>query len=596
MAVMKFEDVTRRAMDLENSQAIRNQMFEDLERMYLLEADDLPGEDWIKATISPDPRNDLLGAVRLLVASDPQWSVPVNTNNPQTKRKSSKIERFCAAAWDAMGKIQGKPLHYDLVLSALLYSEIQLTITLTSDIQKTAKSPAQKRQADDLAAKTPFLIDVVPPGVGFPEFGRYGLRAYVSKIEQTVGDIRDRYGEDVLLGRSVADKAVVYDYYDLTYHVVWVQGESEPLLFAEHELPFIPVVGVITEGSRLFYKPEQQTRQPFLYSLWKTNLWKRQNLSLTMMYSLIFAIGSNPVYVWRRSNPTKEEPVRDHSQPGGLIVLDPGEEYVALAKQVLDPSIMTGLSTAEQKAQESTIYRQTLGAPLGGNAPFSTVSLLSQAGRLPLTSYQRMTSFAIGKAMEIGLMMAKEHGGGTLKAMGGKGLTDLKVADIPEQLNLEAKLDISLPQDDRQMVAVAAQATSGENPLVSNRYAREQWLKIGQSDDMDREIMEERYVAMRNQLQIQAKAQRLMQLLQQEQQQGAGGAVPPGMVGPAGAQMPPQGPQQMPPDLAAQMQGQLQDTGAEPGLPGMMAGAPMEPGQPGGNGMMGDAGQMMGGI
>lgn len=583
MADMKFEDVIARAKDMEGAQAQRNTMFEELENMYLLEASELPSEDWIKETISPDPRNDLQGANRLLTATEPTWSVPVTTNSSQTKRKSSKIETFCAATWDAIGNVQGKPLHYDIGLSALLYGEIQLSITLTKDIQDTANSPAAKAQADDIAAKTPFLIDVIPPGTGYPEFGKFGLRAYLSKIEQTVGDVRDRWGEDKLASKKVTDKVIVRDYYDLTWHCVWAEGEKEPFLFAKHELPFIPIVAVIAEGSRLFYKPTHQSRQPFLYSLWKTNLWKRQNLSLTMMYSLIFSIGANPLYVWQRATTNKDAPTRDYSQPGGLIILDQGEQYQALAKQVLDPSLMTGLATAEQKAQESTIYRQSLGAPLAGDNTFSTISLLAQSGRLPLTSYQRMASFAISKAMTIGLAMAKKYGGSSLKSQGEKGLTELKSDDIPDQLNLVGKLDVSLPQDDRQMVSVAAQATGGDNPLVSNRYAREVWLKIGQSDDMDREIAEEKFLAMQTQMKLQMKAQQMMQQLQGQvpgqipgQMQGQmQGQVPQQMAGPAGGGLPPE-------MMGGQVPQDLSSTGAEMGLPGMMAGAPMDQGQGGG--------------
>lgn len=594
---MLFQDAVSRSKELEGGQAARNTMFEELENMYLLEADDLPQEDWVKETISSDPRDTLQGAQRLLVASDPKWSVPTATNNPQGRRISSKVEKFSAAAWAAMGRMNSSPLHYDIALSALLYGEVHLSITLLSDMEKTAKTPAQRAQIEDAKRQTPFLIDVINPAMGYPAWGKLGLTEYYSKRKLTVGEVRERWGDNVLAEKKATDQVDYSDYWNMTDHVVWVEGQDLPLLNEAHNLPYIPVVAVIAEGSRLFFRPQQQTRQPFLYSLWKTNLWKRQNLALTVMYSLTFSIGSNPMYVYRRNDPSKEAPERDYSTPGGLIVLDANEDYQVLAKQVLDPSIMTSLQTAQQLTEASTIYKQTLGAPIGSNNPFSTVSLLSQAGRLPLTSYQRMASFAIGKAMLIAIKMVKQIDGGALKALGEKGMVELDAKDIPDNLDLSAELDVTLPQDERAMVAVAAQATGGQRPLTSMRYARERFLNIGQSDEMDQEIVDEMMLIQLVQARAQMKVQQEMAQLQQQQAQQMGAA---GNAGPGGMQMGgqmPAGPggagQQNPQDMLAQ----LQQTGAQPGLPGVPAGMPMDPNaQPGNPAGPGGGAPQMGGM
>jgi hypothetical protein len=306
------------------------------------------------------------------------------------------------------------------------------------------------------------------------------------------------------------------------------------------------------------------------------------------MYSLIFSIGANPLFVWRRNDPNKEAPYRDFSTPGGLIALDAGEDYASLAKQTLDPSILQGLDYSRGMSEQSTIYRQALGQPLSDSgAPFSTVALLSQAGRQPLISFQRIASFAIGKAMLIGLTLVKEVGGGKLSAMGDKGLVDLSVKDLPDDLDLVATLDINMPQDDRAMVAVAAQAVGGERPLMSLRAARERFLKIGQSDDMEQEIMDETYLKFINDMKLQQRAQEFM-AQQQQQQQPLQPQGRPEMMGQSGAQPSPQ-------DMLAQ----LQQTGAQPGIPGIPAGAPIEPGAPGGIGGVGGPGQetpQMGGM
>jgi hypothetical protein len=585
---MTFEEIVKRAKDLESEHSDRNDMFEQLEKMYLLEAGDLPTESWIKETVSTDPRDALQGAQRLLVASDPTFSVPISTNNPVAQRTASKVEKFCAATWTAMGVINNAPLHYDIALSALLYGEVHLAITLLSDLEKTAKTPAQKTQIKEAQKRTPFIIEVINPAFGFPVWGPLGLSEYCSKRQMTVQEVRNRWGDDVLAGKKATDNVYYWDYWDLEIHVAWVDGEAAPFLNAPHNLPYIPIVAAIAEGSRLFWRDGQQTRQPLLYALWKSELWHRQNLSLTIMYSLIFSIGANPLFVWRRNDPNKEAPYRDFSTPGGLIALDAGEDYASLAKQTLDPSILQGLDYSRGMSEQSTIYRQALGQPLSDSgAPFSTVALLSQAGRQPLISFQRIASFAIGKAMLIGLTLVKEVGGGKLSAMGDKGLVDLSVKDLPDDLDLVATLDINMPQDDRAMVAVAAQAVGGERPLMSLRAARERFLKIGQSDDMEQEIMDETYLKFINDMKLQQRAQEFM-AQQQQQQQPLQPQGRPEMMGQSGAQPSPQ-------DMLAQ----LQQTGAQPGIPGIPAGAPIEPGAPGGIGGVGGPGQetpQMGGM
>ena len=153
----------------------------------------------------------------------------------------------------------------------------------------------------------------------------------------------------------------------------------------------------VMEGTSLLTRKAQEKRQPFLYADWKSKMHKRRNMLLTVQYSNIFALGANPQFIYSSNDTTKDSPIVDYTVPGGLIKLAPGEGYSQLAKQAVDPSLLQGYDLAERKGTESTMYRQALGESPTTATAFSTVSLLSQSGRLPLVMYQRMLSDAVGK-------------------------------------------------------------------------------------------------------------------------------------------------------------------------------------------------------
>lgn len=205
------------------------------------------------------------------------------------------------------------------------------------------------------------------------------------------------------------------------------------------------------------------------------------------------------------------------------------------------------------------MYRQALGGGDPNNAAFSSIALLSQSGRLPLIAPQRCGGAGIGKAFEIMFTLMKENP--TKRTyLAEHGLEKIATADIPEDLIIDVKLEADLPQDKLQMANVAA--LMKQNGFVSDEWIRENILNIGQSDDMTKKIVEERFRdmriqeyftgAMRQEIQAQvmqqmqqqmaqeqqmAQQQQMMQQQQMIQQQQAmppemmGGGMPPEMMG-----------------------------------------------------------------
>jgi len=514
-----FTDIQDHANQLKSAQGSRNLKFKEYENMYALVDSDVPSADWVKKTLDPLPRTATMGAQRLLCATTPKWSVPRELNTPESSQAGTPIEKIAQAITWASSRVAKRPIWYEPVLHALLYSEVVIKAVMVKDLVDSASTPGQKARAERIYKTTPILFQTLNPANCYPEFDIMGMSAFYSSSLITWGDFKAMHGDEIANklaeNKKSYEKVTYNEYWNDTYHYIWLtEFSQEPVLAVEHGLPEIPIVDQLCEGSETFTGTTIQTRQPFLYTLNESGMWKRANLALTVANSLVFALGANPAFVFKSGNPNADFKV-DFSVPGGVIKLLKDEEFSQLSKQVLDPAILQLLDVAGQKGEESTIFKQTLGEPLGANAPFSMVSLLSQSGRLPLIPYQRLISFALADIMKISLDMLRGTSG-KMQATGEKGVVEFYAKEIPESFEFDCNLDIAMPTDERQNVVMATQATFGENPLVSMNFAREKWLGIDQPDEMAEEIMAEKEIN----LTLQSE---LMQKLQAGQQTPMGG-------------------------------------------------------------------------
>jgi hypothetical protein len=524
-----FDMMKEHADDIEQGYSRRNDDFDQYKEMYLMDWDKKPQhEDDIKVTISPDARNAIVGIKRLMTATEPQFSIPKDKGDKTKSDDEKAIEQAANSMWSQSGRIR-MPVHYSAVESSTLFGEVHIAITSTMELVKMAKKLKRGvARAEKIAAMTPFLFECWNPRDGYFEEDILGLTAYLRKVDLRVSKLSARFGdavEDIVRSHKQHDEVEVCFFYDLENYGVWI--EDTPIMAEPHGLPFIPVVAKITEGTTLFEDKEYQ-RQPHLYTLLKSSMWERQNMMLTVLMTNIYQLGLNPLF--RHSVPENREDrlgMVNIDAESGVIELINGESFEPMVRKgIIDESFQVAMELMSEKVQESTIYRQALGEPMGSQTAFSTVALLSQIGRTPLTIIQRMTGEAIADAMNKAMCWYKDMGKQC------KGL-DLKPSQVPDGLQLECNLDVDLPQDKLQQANIMRVLTEGEYPKVSNEWARENILGIGQSEQMDEDIMSEQtFMGMARQY-IQ---QRMMELLQAQQQ-------PPPQV------MPPQG---MPPEMQGQ--------------------------------------------
>lgn len=519
----QFKEIQDEATEIQTEYAQRDEMFKELQNYWLMLWDkELPEseKEETKLTFAPDATNKLMGAHRLITATEPQFSMPFDENDAQAKQASSDMEPAARLMWKASGRLSGRPIEKEAALSALLFSSVHIgLIDLRDQLEMLGDgaSVAERRRLEAAVQRTPLLFEVWHPLQGYPVRDRLGLVSYLRRYRTTERKLEAEWPGVEFGDYSKNNEIIVCDWYDLKYRVVYIEGASEPFLMREHGLPFIPVAEQITEGSNLFQKPEEQIR-PFLYTLWKSGLDKRQNLALTALFTNIFAISSNAKFVHKKPSGSPEKTLQVNLGPvGGVIELEGDEEFKPfLAQGAIDPALLEAYNIAKQGLEESTIYSQTLGEPLGSNAPFSMVALLHQAGRLPLVSTQELTGWVIADAMEMAFKWIKEVGEKPepleINYLGQR--AEINPQSIPDQFSFEAKLEVDLPMDQLQQANAAKIFMGGGDPaqaLASKRWIRENLMNIGESDEMDEEIWGEHMSTL--------MAMQLFARMQQEEQQ-----------------------------------------------------------------------------
>ncbi len=548
-----FTEAKYHGNDLMKSESRLHSMQRSMDEMIQMEWKGKPtgkGTENVKFTTSPDARNEFLGAVRLLTAVDPIIKVPYDVNNAVAKAEADNIERICKAVWYHSGRNLQKPVHYELVNSLLRYGVFHLAIVDTEDLYIEAEknnkmlSKAAKFRYKRLSESTPFLFQPLDPKCGAAEFDSLGLCAYYRETKMTASEIRSIFGDlPQIQNYSPSDFITYKDYWDLDVHFAWIDDIPEPIIGLEdngvHNLPRIPIVVQGAEGSLI--SPEAEYKyQPLLYGLWKGELWDRMNLELTALFTNLYNVAANAMFVHERGIEDSAITV-DFDNVGGIVHLQPGDKLYPLQRDVFNKDALVGMDILDRLTQESTLYKQVFGREVPERTAFSTVALLSQSGRLPLVAAQRAGGWGIGTAFETMFSLIKDKQKIRTALINSRKI-NIDPAELPDDLIIDVTLDADLPQDKLQQANVAGMLK--QYGLASNSWIRENILNIGQSGDMDKEIIEEQFVNkmvgeyLTNQMQneimqnIQAQAQ-AQQQAQQEQQ-----AVPE-QFNPAKGGMPP---------------------------------------------------------
>lgn len=486
----------------------------------------------VKQTISPEPHNQFMGAKRLMSNTQPHINISADLNGPIPAEDIDKMEKFCRAVLYQSGRVNGHPVNEEIVDSLLRYGISFTSVNDTKDVvewQKgsmVAPSKARKYRNERLQLTTPFLIKPLNPRKCACELGAMGLESFYYQSETTVAELISMYGiREDWENMKPNEKIKYHEYFDLDVHFSWVENGEEPLIGATtdgaHDLSLIPIEVQLGEGSNMSDTWENKVH-PFLYAIHKGELWDRLNLELTVLYTSLFNVASNPTFKLTGVDPEEVVPV-DWATIGGVIRLQEGQDFRVVERDVFNKDMMQGYSIAEQMVSESGIYKQTLGQPMAAGTAFSSLSLLSQAGRLPLSAPQRAGSWTFGSIFEN--ILGRVRDGNTKRTVKGQSeLLQIDPSIIPVNVSVSAIIDVDMPQDKLQNANVASMVV--DRQLASKAWARENLLGINSTAEMEKNVFKENIVALlmqeyatgnMEQMITQRVTQQLQQQMAQEQ-------------------------------------------------------------------------------
>jgi hypothetical protein len=514
-----FEKAKELAKTLVQDSSKLKTMREEIEKIYFMEMDKKtpPGVDKndMKFTASPSGRNQVQGATRLMTATEPIFKVA--KSDTVTQEMSTKIEDACKAIWRASSSVRNAKVHVDLARSALLHSDIHLFTEWVPDLIAAAPEGWQKKRLENILKRTPALFRAITPLEGFPLFGAYGLDGYLWQSEIMGRKLINKYGD--LAGVS-DDKSYTFNYWvDPENSGYWIEGK-DAIDFGLHNMEEMNVVVALADGSDLFHD-EDKKRHPFLYALWKGGLWNRENLALTAFFTSLFMRGPGPLVGIEGA----DEGAIDVEYAGGVRYIRAGSAMRVLDDKAADEIFSKALEMLSNLVDDSTIYKQAFGQPLGGNAPFSSVALLSQAGRLPLTDPTEKIQGVIADACSILLRRIKKE----------NPVSDLiKGSDIPEDFDLSVTLELDLPQDTFKNGQLANQLRG----WLPDEWIWQNMLQITDPDKVHFDAWTEQAGAQMFMAMVKTFIEQQMAASRPPQIGGGGGATPPG----APPSEPPQGP------------------------------------------------------
>lgn len=489
-----FLSIRDRAEKIVKDDSTRVNLNDEMRKMFMMEWKGEPGADWIRKVISPDAYDTVMGIMRLMMATKPQINVP-KPGETETMVADEKMERTLRALLTKADKVREMSVMYDMFLSAILYGEVVVRVGNTDDLIKYAKRTKNK-VIEAQAKKIPFTIEAINPGTVFVDTDILGMRRVVIADETTAGKVKEFWGKAVKSSIGTYDdddEIVLFDYWDRTYRGVWIEGGGNYILFGKHELPFIPVVRAVTQGTNLWNRDVGHNVFPLLYAYKQSGMWNAQNIALTMINSIAYAMGSVPFLALRKKALNQPDPEIDWKRPGINVTLV-GEQSIerVLPGGTIPEDMMQVLNLVESKIPEMLMPKVVFGQSIGTNMSFSAINLLSQGGRLPLVPVQERVADALSSVLEIILMWVKEES--TTRTFWMDGLKNvLNPSEIDmESLHVDVKISPNIPMDRMQVGTLVSQLVAAK--IISVKKGRE-WLNIFDNTAETEQVLVEHFIA-----------------------------------------------------------------------------------------------------
>jgi len=446
-STLTFDEIRNKATELEDQFIARNTLYTDLEKMYAMDWSDKPKDQFVKATMSPEPHNVVNTIARILSTTEPAFNVKPNADSESSRKNADKFEVAMREMARRSNEQQNEDSLRELVMSLSIFGEAVLKI---ADLRPGKFYRGKKDAFENFPQNlTPIVFKVLHPSQVFYERADYGLAVVVEKRERTVGDVRrswgDRAGE--LVTRRDSDTVTFYEYWDYTpfgetgTRCVWCDEMRAPILEpVEHGFDFLPYT-VRSANAVAFLSDPAYRNVSMLYPLHKGAIWQRQNLMLSVIATNV-QLFANPKWVSKTGDGRAIS--IDFNMPGGNIPLRAGETIEPLMRQLVPREVYDLVTLLGRMSEESTIPRVVSGASPGGVSAGFAINLLAQGGKLAIYPIEQAASALMSDATQIALAWI-ENGKFPVNLGGGMEITPDDAKKY--RYAIDVKLRAAMPQD-----------------------------------------------------------------------------------------------------------------------------------------------------
>lgn len=383
--------------------------FEKIDRMIACDYDNPPeltALPWIKNRkfVTTAPADAANAATRAFASREPILEVQPLSDAELEYQRVERIETGLMWEFQRMNKVGKKPVHWQVVESAMRYCKVALQ---TEYLPFTFKSMDKDKRLKSILRAKKFNWNIHHPGTVFAFDGPYGVYEFVVKkskysakyliekfgkenpgVQKLLTDMSDKKDPGEILGKELW----YFDVYDWENRVQWAgleeNGTDYEFRNEEHNLPFIP--WVVTDNA-----------DPILKSVVDAELWENANAIRTITFSKAVDMAAHPE-LWIQTATGDLTGVHiDNTNPSQPIVTD-GQASV---QQLRPPQLDQQLANVQQMSQ-SEIFQSSVAQilasvqELGQTSTFSTVNAMLQAALTQLVLAQNAAERAESMAFE----------------------------------------------------------------------------------------------------------------------------------------------------------------------------------------------------
>jgi len=511
-------------MESENSE-VQSQMDEDLDRYRLLPYVGDKSLNESRKFTSNDPKNIVNLAFHLISTATVRYQI----NRPRAQRQERGLDnmkelyvigtmvqaderrarRLTPSVYDSMAMqclVRGRRAHRVLLVREELEGPgPEATEIMAAFLELSSQVPNITPPELPPNTRTFPEIDDWDPRNVYYEVGRDGLLWACHKTKKSASSLKDEYdlSDDDLPDRGLNNddpEYWVYDYLDTEENQVILENGlllKEPTI---HGMTRVPVSIGIVGALPVFQAEGEDYTAEYGQSVFHANraMFDQNNFMLSIMLELAARAINPPVVYESRDGSLALD--NDPRISGAEVSLSTQNEERIVPIPSVEMTRETGvfLANVQQMVQRGAFSHLAHGE-IGGAIPSGfAINQLRQGMEIPVMP--TIKSMMVG-LKDIGDLLADAYATGEFDTMTLSGKTqdptrsyfseEITAEMLNDAGNLEVLIEPTLPQDNAAKVQLARMVTDGAVPMVSMRFARENYLGLQDVEQIEREVYEQ---------------------------------------------------------------------------------------------------------